>query len=53
VPEVRTIERPPIVHQYKVGDGKKVTTKCGITARKKDTPTTAWGSEVTCEECNP
>lgn len=53
MPETKTIRRPSVVHQYKVGDGKIVTTKCGLTGPKKEIATSAWHSETTCERCNP
>ncbi len=55
-PPVKYLDRPPLVHLKKEIMGTAGVTKCGIPYEAKDrtpTLTTAWASDVTCDECAP
>ena len=53
VASVRLIERPEIVHQLKESAAKLVVTKCGIEGKPGKIRTTAWFTDITCDDCSP
>jgi hypothetical protein len=56
VTPVKYLDRPLMVHFKKEIFNNAGVTRCGIVYDihdKNPTRTTAWYSEVTCDECNP
>jgi hypothetical protein len=52
---VKFLDRPLTVHLLKEQTAAGVTTKCGLFRKKglELPPVTVWGSETTCEQCDP
>jgi hypothetical protein len=49
----KLIMRPDLVHQLREMKNGIVTSKCGLTDKSDKLRTTAWHTDVTCDECSP